>query len=71
MTCPFCGVDTDAPHESQEACIGALNGEIQRVRALLERLRPPADSSSGAALDGAGPTPTSFLVNVLPAPVAL
>ncbi len=57
MTCPFCGVDTDAPHESQEACIGALNGEIQRMRALLERLRPPADSSSGTALEEPVPPP--------------
>jgi hypothetical protein len=57
MTCPFCGVDTDAPHESQEACIGALNGEIQRMRALLERLRPPADSSSGTVLEEPVPPP--------------
>lgn len=34
-TCPFCGVVTDTPHETQEGCIEALQAEIARVRAVL------------------------------------
>jgi hypothetical protein len=37
MNCPFCGVVTDVPHETQGACIEALNAEIGRVRSLLHR----------------------------------
>jgi hypothetical protein len=56
MNCPFCGVGTDAPHESQMACIDALNVEIRRMRALLQHLRPPIDSSSAKKTDApAGP----------------
>lgn len=40
MNCPFCGVITIVPHESEEACIEALNGEINRVRTLLHQVRP-------------------------------
>jgi hypothetical protein len=35
MNCPFCGVVTDVPHETQGACIDALNAEIGRMRVLL------------------------------------
>ena len=35
MVCPFCGVATEVPHRSQEACIEALQSEIQRTRAIL------------------------------------
>ena len=38
--CPFCGVATDVPHESQEGCIEALHAEITRMRGILEHLRP-------------------------------
>ena len=31
--CPFCGVATDVPHETQEGCIQALHAEIARMRA--------------------------------------
>jgi hypothetical protein len=34
-TCPFCGVATDRPHETQESCIQALHEEIARMRAVL------------------------------------
>lgn len=34
-TCPFCGVATDQPHETQESCIQALHEEIARMRAVL------------------------------------
>jgi capsule polysaccharide export protein KpsE/RkpR len=37
--CPFCGVVTDAPHETQAGCIEALNAEIVRMRALLDQVR--------------------------------
>jgi hypothetical protein len=36
--CPFCGVATDSPHETQEGCIKALQQEIARTRAILEHV---------------------------------
>ena len=33
--CPFCGVVTDVPHETQQGCIDALQLEISRVRGIL------------------------------------
>jgi len=38
--CPFCGVATPVPHETQEACITALHTEIDRMRGILAMLRP-------------------------------
>ena len=35
--CPFCDVVTDVPHQTQEACIDALQQEIARTRRVLER----------------------------------
>lgn len=54
-TCPFCGVPTKAPHENQEGCIEALQAEIARVRAVLERVYStrvprPSDDEDDAAL---------------------
>ena len=46
--CPFCGLATDVPHETQKGCIDALHGEIARVREVLDNVR------SGGAL---GPEP--------------
>jgi hypothetical protein len=37
--CPFCGVATDIPHETQEGCIQALHAEIARMRAVLDRVQ--------------------------------
>ena len=37
--CPFCGVMTPAPHETQEGCIQALNTEITRMRTLLSQVQ--------------------------------
>jgi hypothetical protein len=37
--CPFCGLGTDVPHESQEGCIQALHGEIARMRQVLDHVR--------------------------------
>ena len=39
--CPFCGVATEVPHETQEGCIEALHEEIGRMRAILENVRNP------------------------------
>lgn len=39
--CPFCGVATDVPHETQEGCIEALHKEIARMREILELVRDP------------------------------
>lgn len=38
ILCPFCGMATDVPHESQEGCIAALHAEIARTRQILERV---------------------------------
>jgi hypothetical protein len=37
MVCPFCGVASEVAHCSQEACIEALQSEIDRTRAILSR----------------------------------
>ena len=41
-TCPLCSVATTKPHESHEDCIGALQEEIARVRAVLEHVQSSA-----------------------------
>ena len=41
IVCPFCGVTTDVPHETQEGCIEALHVEIARMRELLEYVKVP------------------------------
>ena len=45
VVCPFCGILSDVPHETQEGCIRALQAEITRTRQVLESitepLRPP------------------------------
>lgn len=38
--CPFCGIVTDVPHETQQGCIDALHAEIARLREILETVRP-------------------------------
>jgi coproporphyrinogen III oxidase-like Fe-S oxidoreductase len=38
--CPFCGVSTAVPHETQQGCIDALHVEIARMRGILDHLRP-------------------------------
>ena len=42
-SCPFCGVGTDLPHETQGACIAALHAEIARMRQVVDRLNVPAE----------------------------
>ena len=41
VICPFCGVATDVPHETQAGCIGALQAEIDRTRRVLQRVTEP------------------------------
>lgn len=41
VLCPFCGMASDVPHESQEVCIAALHAEIQRTRQILESVTEP------------------------------
>jgi hypothetical protein len=38
--CPFCGLATAVPHETQAGCIAALHAEISRMRGLLDHLTP-------------------------------
>jgi hypothetical protein len=42
--CPFCGLVTGVPHETQQGCIDALNEEIARVREVLEIIQPAGAS---------------------------
>jgi hypothetical protein len=39
--CPFCGIVTDVPHETQEGCIEALQAEIARMRGILQHVKGP------------------------------
>jgi hypothetical protein len=41
--CPFCGIATELPHETQLACIDALQAEISRVREMVEKRREPEE----------------------------
>jgi hypothetical protein len=40
IACQFCGTATDVPHETQEACIAALQQEIAWMRDILEHSTP-------------------------------
>jgi hypothetical protein len=42
--CPFCGVPTDVPHETQELCIAALQGEIALMRDMVRRVKDVAEA---------------------------
>jgi hypothetical protein len=42
--CPFCGLVTGVPHETQQGCIDALHAEIARVREVLEIIQPAGTS---------------------------
>lgn len=43
--CPFCNVVSVVPHESQQACIQALQIEIERTRQVLECTEPLIDGT--------------------------
>jgi hypothetical protein len=44
--CPFCGVVTDVPHETQQGCIDALRAEIDRTREVLESVKQTQSTAS-------------------------
>jgi hypothetical protein len=44
--CPFCGIVSDVPHETQQACIEALQSEIRRTREILENVTEPLPAAS-------------------------
>jgi hypothetical protein len=46
VVCPFCGVVSEAPHETQQACIEALQSEIARTRRVLENVTEPLPPAS-------------------------
>ena len=53
-SCPFCGASTGLPHESQEACIAALQEEIAHTRKIVQRVKStpevaPADDQAADA----------------------
>jgi hypothetical protein len=53
--CPYCGVASDVPHETQEGCIEALQVEIARMRNVLDHIRPigsPTKSPDGSDESG-------------------
>jgi len=56
--CPFCGLATETPHETQEACIEALQAEISRVREIVQKLKEPEEPSARPALRISGIPPT-------------
>jgi hypothetical protein len=49
--CPFCGLVTGVPHETQQGCIDALHVEIARVREVLEIVQPTGTSQPKEADD--------------------
>jgi hypothetical protein len=55
--CPFCGVASDVPHQTQQGCIDALQKEIARIRQVLERRRDAL--IVGPAWSGLGRGPLS------------
>ena len=47
IVCPFCGLASEVAHETQAACIEALQAEISRVREIVGK--SPADEEPAAA----------------------
>ena len=48
LICPFCGVVSEAPHETEQVCIDALQSEIDRTRRILDRMTEPRPAASPA-----------------------
>jgi hypothetical protein len=46
IVCRFCGLASDVPHETQAACIEALQAEISRVRKIVGK--SPGDEQPAA-----------------------
>jgi hypothetical protein len=53
--CPFCGVPTDVPHETQELCIAALQGEVALMRAMVRRVKEPRSQHEEATEEPQAP----------------
>ena len=59
LSCPFCGVASDVPHETQERCIAALHAEITRLRGIVDKVNksaappepPPAVANTAEVAD--------------------
>jgi hypothetical protein len=59
-SCPFCGASTDLPHDSQVACIAALQEEIALTRRIVDRVKSlahmnPGDDQTAAKPEGQKP----------------
>ena len=50
IVCPFCGLATESPHETQAACIEALQTEITRVREIVDRIKDDQEPAGRPAL---------------------
>jgi hypothetical protein len=37
--CPFCGLASEVPHETQAVCIEALQAEVSRMREIVGKSR--------------------------------
>ena len=57
IVCPFCGLATELPHETQAACIEALHEEISQVREIVERLKDAAPPALPKRISATPPTP--------------
>jgi hypothetical protein len=57
QACPFCGVVSETPHETQESCIAVLQAEIARTRALLGQAGAFTPLPEESHPDGPSPRP--------------
>lgn len=55
--CPFCGLSTDVPHETQQGCIDALHAEITRTRDLLETVKSMLENNADNGESHPAPRP--------------
>ena len=53
--CPFCGMPSSVPHETETRCIEALQAEIELTRQMLQQ-GPDAPSAPPRATKDAPPT---------------
>jgi len=54
--CPFCGVATTVPHETQQRCIAALQSEIARVKEMVIRVKEShLENVAGPEIDPQSP----------------
>jgi hypothetical protein len=58
LVCPFCGLATELPHETQAICIEALQTEISRVREVVDRFKAAAGPATPAKPRASGTPPT-------------